>query len=107
MIIKRADSPFKKVGPMKIWEYGINPDFSGALIEIDGEHGAMKNVGEDRIYFIIEGSGTFLMDEIEHPVAANDVIFVPKSTPYNIIGTMRFFLVCSPEFDAKDDISLA
>lgn len=38
MLIKKSKE-HKEIGPMKIWEYKINPDFSAALIEIDGNHG--------------------------------------------------------------------
>jgi len=106
MIIKKIDTNQKNVGPMKIWEYKINPDFSGALIEIDGDHGKMKCVGEDRIYFIIEGGGQFVLDEKETEVEPNDLIFVARNTPYNFIGKMKIFLVCTPEFNPKDDVKL-
>ncbi|MFH1505603.1 MAG: hypothetical protein ABIE94_01285 [archaeon] len=106
MIIKAKDAPVKKVGPMIIKEYKINPDFSGTLIEIDGDHGKMKCLNEDRIYFILEGTGIFILNDKEHKVSEHDLIFVPKNTPYNIIGKLKYFLVCSPEFNPEDDVLL-
>ena len=91
---------------MKISEYKINADFSGALIEINGDHGKLKCLTEDRIYFIVDGSGKFVINDKTNDVEANDLIFIPKNTPYNIIGKMKYFLICSPQFDPDDDVFL-
>lgn len=106
MVIKFDDTSEKKVGPMNIREYKINPQFSGALIELDGDHGAMKNIAEDRIYFITEGNGVFIIHGKEHKVSAKDMIFIPQNTPYNIIGRLSFLLICNPEFQAEHDVFL-
>ena len=106
MIIKKAQANKKSIGPMVIHEYEINSDFSGALVEIDGDHGKLKCLKEDRIYFIIGGGGKFDLNGEISKVSAGDLIFVPKDTPYNVIGKMKYFLVCSPEFNPEDDIFL-
>lgn len=91
---------------MKITEYKMSPNFSGVLIEIDGHHGKIKSLKEDRIYFIIEGNGKFIINDKEEAVSDNDSVFIPKNTPYDIIGKLKYFLICSPEFNPKNDISL-
>ena len=106
MIIKSKDTNQIKVGVMNINEYKINSDFSGNLVEIDGDHGTLKCLNEDRIYFIIEGNGKFIIENQENVVSVNDLIFIPKNTPYNIIGKMKYFLLCSPEFNPDDDVFL-
>ncbi len=106
MIIKSRETNQKIKGPMIINEYKINSNFSGALIEINGDHGKVKCISEDRIYFILDGEGKFIIGDIESEVNSNDLIFVPKNTPYNIIGKLKFFLICSPEFNSKDDVHL-
>lgn len=106
MIIKFSETGFKERGSMKIRSYKINSDFSGALIEIDGRHGKMKCINEDRIYFVVEGDGKFIIDGEEREVSENDLVFIQKDTPYDIIGKMKYFLVCSPEFNPNDDVIL-
>ncbi len=106
MIIKSKDANQKKVRVMNINEYKINSNFSGALIEINGNHGAVKCLNEDRIYFIIEGNGIFIINDKENSISPNDLIFIPKNTPYNIIGKLKFFMICSPEFNPDDDVHL-
>jgi len=91
---------------MIINEYKINPNFSGALIEIDGKHGKIRCPNEDRVYFIIENGGKFIINDKEESVSENDLVFIPKNTPYNIVGKMKFFLICSPEFKPGDDVFL-
>jgi mannose-6-phosphate isomerase-like protein (cupin superfamily) len=104
MIIKKNKTNKKIVGPMKINEYKINDKFSGSLIEIDGNHGKLKCLNEDRIYFILEGRGKFIINEKSEKILTHDLIFIPKNTPYNIIGKMKYLLICSPKFNPKDDV---
>ena len=106
MIIHGNNANIKEVGPMIIKEYPVNKEFSGALVEIDGNHGKLKCLREDRIYFIIDGSGKFILNEDNYEVGPNDLVFVPKETPYNLIGKMKYFLLCSPEFNPDNDIML-
>lgn len=96
----------KKVGQMNIKEYRLTPQFGGALIEIDGKHGKIKCLREDRIYYIVAGSGDFFVEEKKFSVKKDDVVFVPMNTVYNFIGKMKIFLVCSPEFKKEDDVFL-
>jgi len=106
MIIKSSKLPSKKRGNMKITEYKINTDFSGALIEIKGRHGKIKCTAEDRIYFIVSGTGKFIIGGKSASVSKNDVVFIPENTPYDISGKLRYFLISSPEFHPSHDVSL-
>lgn len=76
------------------------------MIEINGDHGAIKCLKEDRIYFILEGRGQFVINGKAHKVSKYDLVFVPKNMPYNSIGKMKYFLVCSPVFKIGDDVFL-
>ena len=106
MIIKKSQANKKQAGPMMIREYKINSDFSGALIEIDGDHGRIKCLKEDRIYYRIGGKGEFELDGETKEAGEGDLVFVPQNTPYNIIGKLKYFLICSPEFRPEDDVFL-
>ena len=106
MHISNEQTNNKKVGPMRIREYKITPQFSGALIEINGRHGQIKCLREDRIYYITEGAGEFLVGEEKFSAKKDDVVFVPMNTAYDFSGQMKLFLVCSPEFKKEDDVHL-
>ena len=51
MLVRGNDAPLKLAGPMKIYEYQFGPEMSGAYIEIDGDHGALRCPSEDRMYY--------------------------------------------------------
>ena len=103
MHIKASSAPSKVVGPMNIREYQVNENFSGALIEIHGKHGKMRCKTQDRIYFIVEGEGTFIVADEAYEVYKEDLVFIPKNTIYDIVGDLHFFMVCTPEFKAEED----
>ncbi len=106
MIIKNKEANKKQIRNMKITEYKINKNYSGSLVEIDGKHGKIMSKRDDRIYFILEGKGKFVINEKENKVEKYDLVFVPKNTSYDIQGKMKYFLVCSPEIKPGDDVTL-
>jgi mannose-6-phosphate isomerase-like protein (cupin superfamily) len=94
---------------LKGWVYSTKEDFKNAsaiYFEIDGTHGKVKSTLNDRVYFIIEGEGEFIINDEVIPVKKFDVIIVPKNTPYNYRGKMKMFLVHTPAFDPEFDIKL-
>lgn len=92
---------------LKGWSYNSRDEFesmSAATIEIsDKNHGKVKTRKSDRVYYIIEGSGVFIIKDEEFVVDATDVVIVPKNTAYDFWAkkgtTMKLFLVHSPAFN--------
>jgi len=82
------------------------PDMSCAYIIVTGTHGKIKNIKSNRIYFVIEGKGEFIVNDKSIQARTGDVVIIPKNTPYDFKGDMRLFLVSSPAFDPKADIKL-
>jgi mannose-6-phosphate isomerase-like protein (cupin superfamily) len=94
---------------LKGWAYNSKEDFLGAsaaYFEVDGAHGKVKTTLSDRIYFILEGKGEFIINDKIIPVEATDVVIVPKNTPYDYRGKMKLFLVHTPAFNADHEIKL-
>ena len=97
---------------LKGWAYNSKEDFpnsSAAYFEITGKHGKIKTTKSDRIYFVIEGKGEFIIDKKVVPVEKTDVIIIPKNTPYDyrsIDSTMKLFLVHCPAFDPEAEVKL-
>jgi mannose-6-phosphate isomerase-like protein (cupin superfamily) len=91
------------------YAYNSKDDFAnmcGAFIIVTGRHGKIKNMKSDRIYFVIEGSGKFIVNDKVIEVKKTDIVLIPKNTPYDFEGEMKLFLVTSPSFDPKDEIKL-
>lgn len=80
------------------------PRMSAAVFTVKGKHPKMKSMNSDRLYFIIKGQGAFEINGKKLKVAKDDVVIVPKNTPYHYWGKMKCFLVHSPAFDRKKEI---
>jgi mannose-6-phosphate isomerase-like protein (cupin superfamily) len=97
---------------LKGWAFNSNKDFknaSAAYFEVTGSHGKTKTTSSDRVYLVLEGRGEFIINNEVFSVKKNDVVIVPKNTPYDykIKGKiMKLFLVHTPAYDPKNDISL-
>ncbi len=94
---------------LKGWSYNSKEEFknaSAAYFEVDGNHGKVRNKLSDRIYYVIEGKGEFIINDKNIPVNESDVIIILKNTPYDYRGKMKLFLVHTPAFDAEFDEKL-
>jgi mannose-6-phosphate isomerase-like protein (cupin superfamily) len=84
----------------------ISPTASASIIEVDGRHGKGKTTVSDRIFYILEGEGEFVVGDEVFPVQSTDVIVVPKNTSFDYSGKMKLFLVHVPAYDWDYDVSL-
>ena len=97
---------------LKGLSYSSKKDFeraSAAIFEVTGRHGKIKSLVSDRIYFVLSGKGEFIINGKVVPVEKNDVIIVPKNTPYDyrtVKGKLKLFLVHTPAFDNNKEVKL-
>ena len=97
---------------IKGWSYNSKDDFSNAsaaYFEVTGRHGKIKTTHSDRIYYILDGKGEFIINDEVLSVTKTDVIIVPKDTPYDyraIGGVMKLYLVHSPAFEPDAEVKL-
>ncbi len=97
---------------LKGWGYNSKEDFSNAsaaYFEVTGSHGKVKTTKSDRVYFVVDGKGEFVVDGEKIPVEESDVVIVPKNTPYDYKvkeGTMKLFLVHVPAYDEEAEVKL-
>lgn len=94
---------------IKAKSYSSADDFANAsaiVFNVDGSHGKIKSTVNDRVYYVISGSGKFDINGRKIQVKTTDVVIVPKNTPYDYNGKMKLFLVHTPAFDPKGDILL-
>jgi mannose-6-phosphate isomerase-like protein (cupin superfamily) len=97
---------------LKGWAYNSKEDFpntSAAYFEVTGSHGKVKTTESDRVYYVLDGNGEFILNEEVIPVEKSDVIIVPKNTPYDYRatkGTLKLFLVHSPAFEPEAEMKL-
>ena len=97
---------------LKGWAYNSREDFPSAnatYFEVTGKHGRVKTRKSDRIYLVLKGKGIFEIDGIQSKVQENDVIIVPKNTPYDYwpsSNKIELFLVHTPAFSPEAEINL-
>lgn len=97
---------------LKGWAYNSKDDFknaSAAYFEVTGRHGKIKTTLSDRVYYVVEGKGIFQVDNKKIEVAKEDVVIIPKNTPYDywaIDRTLKLFLVNIPAFNAENEVKL-
>jgi len=57
-----------------------------------------------RLYFVIEGAGTFTINDKTSQVKQNDVIIIEPMVPYSYQGKMKLFEVNSPATGEGDEV---
>lgn len=55
------------------------------------------------IYYIVEGKGTFVLNDEKVEAQATDLIVIPAKTRIHYFGTMEMVLTVSPAFDEKNE----
>ena len=93
------------------WVYNSGDDFSsasGLYIQLSGRHGKVKSQISDRVYLILSGKVKFDIDGKSIKAAKDDVIIVPKDTPYdywNMDGSIsELFLVHTPAYQHNQEV---
>lgn len=92
---------------IKAHSYSSAEDFAHAsaiVFDVNGNHGKVKSKSSDRVYYVISGSGKFIVKDQDFQVEATDVIIVPQNTPYDYEGKMKLFLVHAPAFDPESEV---
>ncbi|MFA5755117.1 MAG: hypothetical protein WC909_01995 [Candidatus Paceibacterota bacterium] len=95
---------------LKGWSYNSSADFpraSAAYFEVTGNHGRVKSKKSDRIYFVVDGRGEFMIKDKTISVKKKDVIIVPRNTDYDYKaknGIMKLFLTHSPAYNEKEEV---
>lgn len=75
--------------------------FNALLVTVHGEHPPKRILpGNTRCYFVIEGQGTFVLNEDKHTVKEGDLFVVPADNEYCYRGNMKLF-----EFNISADNS--
>jgi mannose-6-phosphate isomerase-like protein (cupin superfamily) len=111
MIIHLADVPQESQPERSlVLRRAVNAEqYSDAIsvtwVSIAGHHERVVNHESDRVYYILEGSGRFQVGDGASigPVAAADFVLIPRGTPYEFEGTMRYLVMNGPAFRPGSD----
>src|ERR1700738_4915850 len=74
-------------------------DFAVHLVDVHGGHDTfMISNTLTRIYYIIEGTGVFTIDNQNYDVATGLLVEVPPGVEYSYSGSMKILLVSHPRW---------
>ena len=59
-----------------------NMGYSVVRTHLNGKHPLMKNTLSNRTYYIIEGSGTFSVEDQDYKLSKGDTLTISKDTLY-------------------------
>lgn len=51
------------------------------------EHALHAHAGQDKVYYVLEGSGLFLLEGRERPMSTGDMLAAPDGVPHGIRNT--------------------
>lgn len=54
-------------------------------------------------WFIIEGKGTFVINDDKYPAEQGDLVVVPPQNRIHYFGNMKMLLVTTPRYDEKNE----
>jgi quercetin dioxygenase-like cupin family protein len=79
----RAEWRADKMGKSTLFEsprmmVGLN------AFEPGQSHDLHAHAGMDKMYYVLEGEGVFLLDGVEAPMAAGDVLVAPDGVPHGV-----------------------
>ncbi len=100
---------FNKVG-IKGWDYGLKkeyPKVNIALVKTSkGHQTVIKSTKHPWIYFVIKGKGEFWINGKLESCKAEDLIYVPRNTPFFYKGRLEMILITVPQWEEKFEVTL-
>lgn len=85
--------------------YGSDtPEANVVFVSVDeGHFEEFYNAKSHFMYYIVEGNGTFVLDDENIEASATDLIVVPPNTRIHYFGTMKMVLTVTPAFQEQDE----
>lgn len=86
MKITQSQSVYQDWDETKSWNYKLNhlkPYQSIVYAEVTNDHGEVHTNDVERIYYIVDGQGEFVVDGKITQVSRGDVFTIPPKTTYN------------------------
>jgi len=81
-----------------------HPSFNTVYVDCHKSHEKVYVKASHRIYFVIEGEGTFTVDNETNQVKKNDVIVIEPTKEYSYKGEMKLFEVNFPATGSEDEV---
>ena len=81
------------------------PSANVVYVEVDGGHmQEFIDVKSHFMYYIIEGSGVFILNDEKIDAKAKDLIVVPPNTKIHYFGKMKMTLTVTPAWKEENEV---
>lgn len=100
------DFSFSKVGIKgKIFPTDLlTQNASYVLVETKlGHETTIIEHDSDFIYYVLEGNGYFIINEVRNECSKGDLIVIPKGAKFTYKGNMKFLLTCTPPWTMEQE----
>lgn len=107
MIYKRADALKLAKHGVDMWVYDTaNGCSHAAVVYQETKMGHAEEFYHDCsafVFYIIEGSGIWVIEDEEFPVEASDVVVVPPGKRFYYRGALKQVCITAPAWDAEHE----
>jgi mannose-6-phosphate isomerase-like protein (cupin superfamily) len=74
-------------------------------VHLSGRHRRLRTDRSTRVYYVLDGSSSFVLGDCDSvELHRNDVVVVPRGTPYEFWGEMTYLVINAPAFVDGDDV---
>jgi mannose-6-phosphate isomerase-like protein (cupin superfamily) len=105
MVYKRNQAFAITKQGVQMWVYNDKDNCpNAAVVYQEIEHGHAEEFYHDKsafIFYIIEGQGTWVIEDQEFPVEATDVVIVPPGKRFYYRGTLKQVCITAPAWEAE------
>jgi len=80
--------------------FGTNSEKANHLI-VETETGLEVSLTEEKCefaYYILRGSGTFIINNSEYPCVQGDLVVIPPGNTFTYKGTLKMLLINTPRY---------
>jgi mannose-6-phosphate isomerase-like protein (cupin superfamily) len=104
-ITKFSDSKTVQKYGVSITLYPSNRDDANIVYEevLEGHFEEFLSTKSTYTWFIIDGEGTFVVNDEKFPVVEKDIVTIPPNNRIHYFGKMKMLLFTVPAFDEKNE----
>ena len=107
MIYKKDQAFFMDKQGVQMWVYNSQDDCpNAAVVYQEIKQGHAEEFYHDKsafIFYIIEGHGTWVIEDEEFPVEAGDVVIVPPGKRFYYRGALKQVCITAPAWEAEHE----
>jgi len=105
MISKKDDAFFVSKSGVDMWIYqGVDEQGPAAVVYQETRHGhrdVFRHMKSTFIFYIIEGSGEWIIEDEVFPVSATDVVVVEPGKWFYYRGDLKQICITAPAWEAE------